>query len=1029
MLSEEVQKEEHVILTPAEKLESRFAQAGLTSAKIVEKLLRTDTGTIAGFKEVETGRLFQELKELLKDKGLEEGVKKKLEEYLKLERELSGLWQKEEFLHQEEALKKELLEIVSKEKDFRLKEKGLEDIKIVRGHGSIGILLTTEQLVKLGKVKLEVRQKGKTKTLRGKEATAYLLNHPYAKLAFTPDLEELRRNTLPRGTRIVLLQNTGREKDWKEALAHEDSEFLSSFFEEMLDETEVIKRLKKRQELNQETPPLTKIKRALEDLAARIENGEVSDLYPGKLGITGKFKKKHPEEVRMLKLILWKVTEKLGSDSDAFELAGRVRSGILNPRKLVENLYRAELEKTTLEELIKNTEIEDRDFYGEHGTGAVFTSERKGRFVYNRETLKSGDILEGGMEIKYKIDKKIAEGGYGVVYLAQEIGANNQLGRKVIIKELIFNAPEALIINESTAKSAIRDIADGQVGVFSYNKLLSDLMNYAGLLDQKNASYKFRMDYRRFIDVFLKNVDIRDDNGKLLYLGNLQFATIDSSGRDVDDLAHPEIMKSITLAVSQFAVQNMNNAYLSDELKSRINKFTQEYGTINALKDIEGVVGSVELITDRSAGPGNPKYNCMYMVLEYIEGITVEEMYASSAVDIKNTAKLTCEVLDILDKMHKKDYIHRDIKPANIMIDLQGNVHLVDLGSAKAEATKLDLARQHGIRGKTSGIGTVGYAPPEQYEGRAGAVPQSDLFALGIMLFELLTGADPSRLQNKIPVVKYQQIEAELAKHPNIPEEVKDVILKAVKVNIGERFQSSQEMRQALEDCLHEPALGAFFPKDVKGDPMVWFKNYYLNLNDQYLQKYNGDKLGGTPGEFSLYLACNKAVKVLENSSTIDDAIGELDNSKQQASGVDIDSLNNIISALKEYQKYKAGKKSVLPNPGTSPAVKANQQNSSIPADVRALSNPGNKQNLRPGPLYQPQSPDIVQDPKAVMEWFENRYWKLYAKYTGLINFSAGKDQKYMEAARSYFKTPKVFCITGLNPLGDIYFKYYDYTH
>ncbi len=189
-----------------------------------------------------------------------------------------------------------------------------------------------------------------------------------------------------------------------------------------------------------------------------------------------------------------------------------------------------------------------------------------------------------------------------------------------------------------------------------------------------------------------------------------------------------------------------------------------------------------------------------YIVMEYIEGKHLKEL-------IKKRGKLTVsEVVDIMlqitDGMsvaHDSYIIHRDIKPQNIMILENGIVKITDFGIAMAmNATQLTQTN--------SVMGSVHYIPPEQASGK-GATLQSDIYSMGIVMYELLTGKLPYRGENAVEIALKHLKEAmpnikdEL---PNLPNSIENIILKATAKNPKNRYADAREMHEDLKTCLDD---------------------------------------------------------------------------------------------------------------------------------------------------------------------------------------------------------------------------------
>ena len=189
-----------------------------------------------------------------------------------------------------------------------------------------------------------------------------------------------------------------------------------------------------------------------------------------------------------------------------------------------------------------------------------------------------------------------------------------------------------------------------------------------------------------------------------------------------------------------------------------------------------------------------------YIVMEYIEGKTLKQL-------LKKRESLTLtEVIDIMTQLtdgishaHESYIIHRDIKPQNIMIQDDGRIKITDFGIAMAlNATQLTQTN--------SVMGSVHYLPPEQASGK-GATVKSDIYSMGILMYELLTGTVPFKgdnaveialkhMKDKIPSIRKQD--------PSIPQSVENILLKATAKNPRNRYDTAKEMHEDLLNCLKE---------------------------------------------------------------------------------------------------------------------------------------------------------------------------------------------------------------------------------
>ena len=199
-------------------------------------------------------------------------------------------------------------------------------------------------------------------------------------------------------------------------------------------------------------------------------------------------------------------------------------------------------------------------------------------------------------------------------------------------------------------------------------------------------------------------------------------------------------------------------------------------------------------------GDDNGQY---FIVMEYIEGKNLKDL-------IKKRGKLTVsEVVDIMSQIsdglsvaHDSYIIHRDIKPQNIMILENGMVKITDFGIAMAmNATQLTQTN--------SVMGSVHYLPPEQASGK-GSTLKSDIYSMGILMYELLTGVLPYRGENAVEIAlkhlkePFPSIREELE---DLPQSVENIILKSTAKNPKNRYNDARAMYEDLKTCLDESRL------------------------------------------------------------------------------------------------------------------------------------------------------------------------------------------------------------------------------
>lgn len=194
-----------------------------------------------------------------------------------------------------------------------------------------------------------------------------------------------------------------------------------------------------------------------------------------------------------------------------------------------------------------------------------------------------------------------------------------------------------------------------------------------------------------------------------------------------------------------------------------------------------------------------------YIVMEYIDGITLKE-YLDQRKDIrwKEAVHFTVQILRALQHAHDKGIVHRDIKPQNIMLLSDGTIKVTDFGIARL--TRSDMKAT--VEGNKA-IGSVHYISPEQARGEI-TDEKTDLYAVGIMLYEMLTGCLPFEADNAVSVAIMQMQSEAKAPHlinPEIPEGLEQITLKAMQKDTAKRYQSAAEMLSDFDEFKKNPSI------------------------------------------------------------------------------------------------------------------------------------------------------------------------------------------------------------------------------
>jgi serine/threonine protein kinase len=182
-----------------------------------------------------------------------------------------------------------------------------------------------------------------------------------------------------------------------------------------------------------------------------------------------------------------------------------------------------------------------------------------------------------------------------------------------------------------------------------------------------------------------------------------------------------------------------------------------------------------------------------YIVMRYVEGGTVKNILGRPLA-LDRVVDIIAQVGEALDYAHQQGIIHRDVKPANVLMDRGRWALLADFGLAKMAASSVQITKT-GV-----GVGTPAYMSPEQAQGKP-VDARSDIYSLGIVLFEMLTGRVPFEADTPLAIlIKHLTAPLPLPRevNPDIPEPVERVILKAVAKAPEDRFQRVSEMVEAL---------------------------------------------------------------------------------------------------------------------------------------------------------------------------------------------------------------------------------------
>ncbi|WP_326797100.1 protein kinase [Streptomyces sp. NBC_01808] len=250
-----------------------------------------------------------------------------------------------------------------------------------------------------------------------------------------------------------------------------------------------------------------------------------------------------------------------------------------------------------------------------------------------------------------------------------------------------------------------------------------------------------------------------------------------------------------TVLDRQVAVKTLHTELgREDSFRERFRREAQAVARLSH----QNVVSVFDTGEDRFAGDGGGPVP--YIVMEYVEGrplrsVLDEDVARFGAMPTEKALRIVSDVLAALDASHEMGLVHRDIKPGNVMMTRREQVKVMDFGIARAVQSGVTSMTQTGMV-----VGTPQYLSPEQALGR-GVDARSDLYSVGVMLFELLTGRLPFDADSPLAIA-YAHVQepppAPSSINMTVPPVVDALVARALAKNPGERFRSAEEMREEV---------------------------------------------------------------------------------------------------------------------------------------------------------------------------------------------------------------------------------------
>ena len=197
------------------------------------------------------------------------------------------------------------------------------------------------------------------------------------------------------------------------------------------------------------------------------------------------------------------------------------------------------------------------------------------------------------------------------------------------------------------------------------------------------------------------------------------------------------------------------------------------------------------------------KRSRVYMVMEWVEGKLLRRMFGPQhKLPVDRAVYLTVRILHALDYIHANGVVHRDLKPENIMVDSDDHIKLIDFGIAGNEGSRrLTFAKLSNV------MGTPDYISPEQVKGKRGD-GRADLYAVGVMLYEMLTGKMPFEGPNQLAIMNERLLNNPIPPRevdPSITPEMQETIYRAMERDPAKRYPTAREF---IHDLEHQNEVG-----------------------------------------------------------------------------------------------------------------------------------------------------------------------------------------------------------------------------
>ncbi len=204
---------------------------------------------------------------------------------------------------------------------------------------------------------------------------------------------------------------------------------------------------------------------------------------------------------------------------------------------------------------------------------------------------------------------------------------------------------------------------------------------------------------------------------------------------------------------------------------------------------------------------GRSEDGVCFLVTEFVEGETLEKRLANTPLDQRQSATIVSELADAVQYAHEHGIVHRDLKPSNIILDTTDRPHITDFGLAKRASVGESLMTSEGRV-----MGTPAYMSPEQAAGGGDSVDgRTDIYSLGVILYELLTAERPFQGSNRLLLLQVLEDEPRRPRQleRGIPKDLETICLKAMAKSPGRRYQTASQLSEDLRRFLRGDAIEA----------------------------------------------------------------------------------------------------------------------------------------------------------------------------------------------------------------------------